>query len=64
MLMWIILAGCQELIYEMDRIFGRWDKKIPVFVDSPLGLKITTIYSRLSAYWDGEAKALLDAGDQ
>lgn len=59
------LGRCQELIYEMDRIFGQWEqkKKIPVFVDSPLGLKITKIYSRLSEYWDKEAKALLDAGD-
>jgi metallo-beta-lactamase family protein len=56
----------------MDRIFGQWEQneqnrqdkqKIPVFVDSPLGLKITKIYSRLSEYWDKEAKALLDAGD-
>ena len=59
------LGRCQELIYEMDRIFGEWGKagKIPVFVDSPLGLQITNIYSKLSEYWDWEAKALLDAGD-
>ncbi|ACN15116.1 metallo-beta-lactamase family protein (RNase) [Desulforapulum autotrophicum HRM2] len=59
------LGRCQELIYEMDRIFGGWEQaeKIPVFVDSPLGLQITNIYSKLSEYWDGEAKALLDAGD-
>ncbi len=59
------LGRCQELIYEMDRIFGEWGQteKIPVFVDSPLGLEITKIYSRLSEFWDTEAKALLDAGD-
>jgi len=59
------LGRCQELIYEMDRIFGDLDnkRKIPVFVDSPLGLRITKIYSRLSEFWDMEAKSLLNAGD-
>lgn len=59
------LGRCQELIYEMDRIFNDWGqtRKIPVFVDSPLGLEITKIYSRLSKYWDKAAEALLAAGD-
>ena len=59
------LGRCQELIYEMDRIFGSWDQKrrIPVFVDSPLGLRITKIYSSLSDFWDVEAKSLLKSGD-
>ena len=59
------LGRCQELIYEMDRIFGGWGQtgKIPVFVDSPLGLEITKIYSRLSEYWDRDAKELLNRGD-
>ena len=41
------LGRTQELIYEMDRIFTehKIDKPIPVFIDSPLGLKITKIYS-------------------
>ncbi|MEA3417174.1 MAG: MBL fold metallo-hydrolase [Thermodesulfobacteriota bacterium] len=37
--------------------------RIPVFVDSPLGLEITKIYSSLSEYWDKEAKALKVKGD-
>jgi len=36
---------------------------IPVFIDSPLGLEITKIYSRLSEYWDKEAKELKAKGD-
>jgi len=36
---------------------------IPVFIDSPLGLEITKIYSRLSEYWDKEARALMAKGD-
>lgn len=36
---------------------------IPVFLDSPLGLEITKIYSELSEYWDEEAKGLMEKGD-
>ena len=53
------LGRTQELIYELDRI----KTKIPVFVDSPLGLKITKIYSDLEEFWDKEAKALKAKGD-
>jgi metallo-beta-lactamase family protein len=62
------LGRTQELIYEMDRLFSDGHKtslknKIPVFVDSPLGLKITRIYSKLSEYWNKEASRLLEKGD-
>lgn len=68
------LGRTQELIYEMDRLFSdpeyrsmfptlTPEAKIPVFVDSPLGLNITEIYSTLSGYWDKESKALLNSGD-
>jgi len=36
---------------------------IPVFIDSPLGLEITKIYSRLDSFWDKEAKELKAKGD-
>ena len=36
---------------------------IPVFIDSPLGLEITKIYSNLDAFWDKEAKDLKAKGD-
>jgi len=62
------LGRTQELIYEMDRLFSGHSKtslknKIPVFIDSPLGLKITKIYSKLTEYWDKEAMGLLQKGD-
>ncbi len=53
------LGRTQELIYELDRI----KIKVPVFIDSPLGLKITKIYSDLEEFWDNEAKALKSKGD-
>ena len=68
------LGRTQELIYEMDRIFtdtlygelfpelqGR--QRPPVFVDSPLGLKITRIYDQLAEFWDKEAHDLERRGD-
>jgi Cft2 family RNA processing exonuclease len=51
------LGRSQELLYEMDRLFSDSElrakfpelgrEKVPVFLDSPLGLKITEIYSQL-----------------
>jgi metallo-beta-lactamase family protein len=68
------LGRTQEILYEMDRIFTdpqyrrRFPRfaagaRPPVFVDSPLGLKITRIYSALRDFWDQEAKTLLNQGD-
>ncbi len=69
------LGRTQELLYEMDRLFSEphWrtefpllnqaKSQIPVFIDSPLGLKVTKIYSRLSDFWDAEAQDFLRAGD-
>jgi metallo-beta-lactamase family protein len=68
------LGRTQELIYEMDRIFSdpgyrkmfpdlQGAQRPPVFVDSPLGLKITRIYASLSDYWDKEARDLKARGD-
>ena len=54
------LGRTQELIYELDRI----KTKIPVFVDSPLGLKITKIYSDLEEFWDKEANDIFFVGYQ
>ena len=68
------LGRTQEILYELDRIFSntKYQSRFPrlasgarppVFVDSPLGLEITRIYSSLTGFWDEEAKALLKAGD-
>ena len=60
------LGRTQEILFELDRLFSReeWQsKKIPVFVDSPLGLKITTLYSNLSSFWDKESRNRQQNGD-
>ncbi len=53
------LGRTQELLYELDRI----QVEVPVFVDSPLGLKITEIYSSLDGFWDKESRGLKSKGD-
>ena len=72
------LGRTQEILFELDRLFTdeKWRKKfpelspadpakppVPVFVDSPLGLKITKIYSELRSFWDSECKTLQANGD-
>jgi metallo-beta-lactamase family protein len=68
------LGRTQELIYEMDRLFSdseyesefpqlSQNEKIPVFIDSPMGLEITKIYSGLSDFWDKEARSIFYKGD-
>ena len=68
------LGRTQELIYEMDHLFSdpqlkqafpdlNPKTKIPVFVDSPLGLEVTKVYAGLSEYWDREAKKIYRRGD-
>ena len=68
------LGRTQEILYELDRIFSTPEyfkaypnldpaKRPPVFIDSPLGLSITEIYSKMSAFWDQEACALIRSGD-
>ena len=42
---------------------GKGEFKIPVFIDSPLGLEITRLYSALDEFWDKEAKELKAKGD-
>lgn len=67
------LGRTQELVYELDRLYSDpvWQQEfpvlkqrnVPVFVDSPLGEKISTVYATLSKFWDTEAKASLKQGD-
>lgn len=69
------LGRTQEILYEIDRLFSDPERRrqfpelsgphaqFPVFIDSPLGEELTTVYSRLSQFWDAEAKVLLHSGD-
>lgn len=61
------LGRTQELLFELNRLWGDPKQgigsRVPVCIDSPLGLEITRIYSHLQAFWDKEASALLKHGD-
>jgi metallo-beta-lactamase family protein len=68
------LGRTQELLFELDRIFSdhqyteqfpnlKPSARPPVFIDTPLGIEVTEIYSSLSTFWDQEAKGLLGKGD-
>ncbi|MFA6012023.1 MAG: MBL fold metallo-hydrolase [Desulfobacteraceae bacterium] len=59
------LGRTQELIYEIDRLktSKTIGSSIPVFIDSPLGLEITKIYSQMNEFWDKESASLLKKGD-
>ena len=57
----------QEILYIIrnikERGLVRGHGSFPVFIDSPLAIEATNIYSSdLEDYYDGEAKALVDAG--
>ena len=73
------LGRTQELLFELDRLFteeewsdrfpllatrGRGRAPVPVFLDTPLGTKITESFSSMAKFWDREAKDLLRSGDQ
>ena len=67
------LGRTQELLYDLDRLLTDnsfrkefpklWGEGIPIVLDSPLGLELTKITSKLSDYWDDKAKTLLEFGD-
>ncbi|MBM3281191.1 MAG: MBL fold metallo-hydrolase [Candidatus Harrisonbacteria bacterium] len=49
----------QQLLFEIDQLFeeGRVPR-VPVYVDSPLALKLTEVYKRFKKYWSGETQML------
>ena len=58
----------QELLYEINELVeNRRIPKVPVFVDSPLAIKLTTIYKKYSddpQYFDDESMKLFNSGDE
>ncbi len=55
----------QELLYELNELVenGRIPR-VPVFIDSPLAIKITEIYKKHSSFYDHEAIQLIKSGDE
>ncbi len=58
------LERAQELLYEMNSLVE--DKiipEMPVFLDSPLSIKLTDIYPKYEKYFNEKAKKLIAEGD-
>ncbi len=52
------LEKSQELLYEIHRLFDEKKiPKVPVYLDSPLAIKLTEIYKKMSVDFNDEAKA-------
>lgn len=58
------IGRTQTLLYELNGLLERGQvPRVPVFLDSPLGIHITNTYRRHEDCYDGETKALLAKGD-
>ncbi len=59
------LERTQELIYHLNNLLNEERiPKCPVFVDSPMAIKITEVFKKHPELYDEEAQALLRSGDQ
>ncbi|HVO28453.1 MAG TPA: MBL fold metallo-hydrolase [Candidatus Paceibacterota bacterium] len=54
----------QELLYHLHQLFeeGRIPR-VPVFIDSPLAIKLTAIYKKYESYFNKETQAIARTGD-
>ena len=54
----------QELLYHMHQLFeeGRIPK-VPVFIDSPLAIKLTAVYKKHESYFNTETQQIARGGD-
>lgn len=58
------LERTQELLFEInDLVENNKVPRVPIFLDSPLAIAATNIYSRYKDYFNDNAKAIIAAGD-
>lgn len=54
----------QELLHELNGLFNSKSiPRVPIFVDSPLAIKMTAVYQKHSEYFNKETVYLIDSGD-
>lgn len=55
----------QEILYELDCLIenGQIPDNIPIFVDSPLAIEATEIFSKYPNYYNESAKRIVNSGD-
>jgi metallo-beta-lactamase family protein len=58
------LERTQELLYELNDLIehGRIPP-VPVFIDSPLAIKVTTVYKKYQEYFNATTQAIIKTGD-
>ncbi|MCX6993587.1 MAG: MBL fold metallo-hydrolase [Kiritimatiellaeota bacterium] len=55
----------QELIYYLSALFrAQKIPRLPIFLDSPMAIRVTEVFKRHKELFDEEAKALMEQGDQ
>lgn len=54
----------QEMLYEINSLaeHGRIPR-VPIFLDSPLAIKLTAVYKKYASYYDPMARAAIASGD-
>jgi len=58
------LERTQQLLYHLNELTeNRRIPQIPIFVDSPLAIKLTKVYAKYPQYYNKEADALVKSGD-
>lgn len=54
----------QELLYHLHQLFGEGRiPRVPVFIDSPLAIKLTEVYKKYESYFNPETKQIARSGD-
>ncbi|MDE2018784.1 MAG: MBL fold metallo-hydrolase [Patescibacteria group bacterium] len=58
------LERTQEMLYHLHQLFeeGRIPR-VPVFIDSPLAIKLTSIYKKYEGSFNAETRAVAESGD-
>jgi len=59
------LERTQELLFELNELVeNRRIPHVPIFMDSPLAIKLTEIYKKYPDYFNDEARDLIKKGDE
>jgi metallo-beta-lactamase family protein len=54
----------QELLYELNSLVEhRQIEQVPIFIDSPLAIKITAVYKKYQDYFNKKARYIIKSGD-
>ncbi|MEA3399269.1 MAG: MBL fold metallo-hydrolase [Patescibacteria group bacterium] len=58
------LERTQELLFELNDLVENKDiRRVPIFLDSPLSIRLTRVYKRLSKYFNKNSRHLIESGD-